>query len=60
MLNPHDQDDEDVTCKHCGQDGLFWYQIRKPDGSPGWALFSAGVRRHQCPPASPDEFEAVK
>lgn len=59
LYDHYDDDDERVTCKRCGRENLFWYEIRKPDGNPGWALFTLGMRRHHCPPASPDEFEAL-
>lgn len=53
-------DDEGVTCKRCGEQGLYWQLVTQPDGrSEKPVLFdSADDRPHVCAP-NPDDFEVL-
>lgn len=41
------------TCMRCGTKGLWWGTL----GDGNWFLATSRGERHQCPPASPDEFD---
>lgn len=56
------EEDERIVCKRCGEGGLHWQEIVKPNGTPGHALFTERNRRHACSGAQPieDNFGVVK
>lgn len=53
-------DRNEITCKRCGEEELYWYQMPSADGkSEHPVLFdSATGRRHVCQEVSVDEFDA--
>lgn len=53
-------DRNEIVCKRCGAEDCYWYQMPSADGkSEHPVLFAPNGRRHVCPTASPDEFEAA-
>lgn len=51
-----DDDDEDVTCKHCGEDGLEWF-----DTGVRWRLIDADGGFHVCKNDNAiDDFEVIE
>lgn len=52
-----EDEDQDVTCNRCGRSGLqrdgIWNHTTK---EYDWVLIDERCQRHECPPASADEF----
>lgn len=50
----------DTTCKRCGAQGCWWWQMPAPDGGAEVpVMFGPDGKRHVCPPAGADEFEVL-
>ena len=41
-----DHDEFDVTCKRCGEDGLFWYTLAA--GMKPMLFDTAAHKKHEC------------
>lgn len=47
----------DVTCRFCGQDGLYWQETWDAGGRPRPKLYENG-KPHVCKPSA-DDFDEV-
>jgi hypothetical protein len=54
-------DRNEIVCKRCGEEGLYWYQMPSADGmSEHPVLFDGETgRRHVCKEVSADEFPST-
>lgn len=50
--DPYDEDPYSVSCKHCGEDELYWEETDK-----GWRLFDFSGSPHVCDVS--DDFEEL-
>lgn len=53
-----DENEDGVTCLHCGEEGLYWQETFGPDGQVKPRLYEDG-KPHVCKPSA-DDFEVVK
>lgn len=55
-FDPFNDEREDVTCKHCGEDGLEWF-----DTGVRWRLIDADGGYHVCKNDNAiDDFEVIE
>lgn len=56
-----EDEDRNVICNRCGRSGLQWDGIwNRTTKNYDWVLIDKRCQRHECPPASADEFPTAE